>query len=478
MDPPCATESSMWACCKRDPKYKSTLTKTKFLQRQKGDLTISYDVLQAYENNYLVQVTMENNSPLGRLDRWNLTWEWTRGEFISSMKGAFTREIDYSDCIYGVAGDYYKDMDFSKVINCQKNPVLSDLPPEKYNDTEIGKIPFCCRNGSLLPTLMDASQSKSVFQMQVFKVPPDMNKTAIYPPEKWKIMGILNPDYKCGSPLKVEPSRYPDTRGLDATVVSIASWQIACNITEPTKRNTRCCVSFSSYYNESIVPCNTCACGCDNINTDHCNPDARAMLLPPEALLVPFENRTLKTIAWAKLKHFRVPKKLPCGDNCGVSINWHIASDFKGGWSARITIFNWKPMNFENWFTALQFKKRVSLGFEKVYSFNGTILPRLNNTIFMQGLKGTNYLLGEDNGTNPKVAGKQQSVISFTKKYKMDIQIAKGDGFPTKVLFNGEECSIPTQFPVQSGTLNNVGDLVHKLLVLVLTFFTMNQILY
>lgn len=464
----------MWACCKKDPKFKSPLKKTKFLKRQKGDLTISYDVLQVYDNNYLVQVTMENHSPLGRLDRWNLTWEWARGEFISSMKGAFTREIDYSGCVNGPAGQYYKDMDFSKVLNCQKNPVISDLPPEKYNDTEIGKIPNCCRNGSILPTIMDQTQSKSVFQMQVFKIPPDMNKTAIFPPEKWKIMGVLNPDYKCGPPLKVEPARFPDPKGLDASVITVSSWQIVCNITKPTKRNARCCVSFSAYYNESVVPCNTCACGCDD--TDHCNPDARAMLLPSEALLVPFENRSVKTVAWARLKHFRVPRKLPCGDNCGVSINWHVASDYKGGWSARITLFNWKPDPFKNWFTALQFKK-AALGYDKVYSFNGTFLPRMNHTIFLQGMQGTSYLIGQDNGTNPKVPGKQQSVISFSKKHTPGIHIAKGDGFPSKVIFNGEECSIPIQFPVGSGSQHNV-NLVQKYLVLVLVVFTINHILH
>ena len=465
----------MHACCKRDPKYKSDRSKKKYQPRQKGDLAISYDVLQVYPNNYLAQVTMENHNPLGRLDRWNLTWEWTRGEFISNMKGAFTREVDYSGCVYGPAGEYYTDMDFSKVMNCQKNPVISDMPPEKYNDTEMGKIPFCCRNGTLLPALMDPSQAKSVFLMQVFKVPPDLNKTSLYPPEKWKVTGILNPDYKCGPPLKVEPSRFPDTKGLEATVIAIASWQIVCNITRPTKRHTRCCVSFSAYYNESVVPCNTCACGCPK--TDHCNPDARAMLLPPEALLVPFENRTLKSVAWARLKHFRVPSKLPCRDHCGVSINWHVASDFKGGWSARITLFNWETFSFQNWFTALQFKK-ASLGFEKVYSFNGTFLPRLNHTIFMQGLQGMSYLLSLDNETNPKVPGKQQSAISFAKKNTPGIQIAKGDGFPSRVFFNGEECAIPTQFPVRSGNQHTRGvDLVNQMLVLVLAF-TMNQILY
>ncbi|KAK7308159.1 hypothetical protein VNO77_41756 [Canavalia gladiata] len=471
---PTTKKSSMYACCKKETKKKPTREKTKYLPRQKGDLTIAYDVKQVYQNNYMVDVTMENNNPLGRLDHWNLTWEWTRGEFIYNLKGAFTREIDYSTCIYGAAGEYYQDMDFSKVLNCQKNPILSDLPPERYNDTEIGKIPNCCRGGTLLPTLMDPTKSKSAFQMQVFKIPPDLNKTAIFPPSKWKIKGILNPEYSCGSPFRVEPARKPDPRGLDATVISIASWQIVCNITKPKKSTNRCCVSFSAYYNESVIPCNTCACGCEN--TDHCNPNAQAMFLPAEALLIPYENRSAKAVAWAKLKHFRVPNKLPCGDNCGVSINWHIASDYKGGWSARVTLFNWKPTPFENWFTALQFKKVVSLGYEKAYSFNGTFLRKINHTIFLQGLEGANYLIGEDNTSNPKVPGKQQTVISFSKKFAPDMHIAKGDGFPSKVLFNGEECSLPTRFPLQSGNQRNV-HLLHKLLVLALAF-TMTHFFY
>ncbi|XP_057760212.1 COBRA-like protein 10 [Arachis stenosperma] len=474
---PTLKQSSMYACCKRDPKSKADTSNKKYQATQKGDLSIMYDVVQVYSNNYMAQVTMENRNPLGRLDRWNLTWEWTRGEFIYNIRGAFTREIDASDCVYGPAGEYYADMDFSKVMNCQKNPVISDLPPEKLGDNEIGNIPFCCRNGSILSPLMDKNQVKSVFMMQVFKIPPDLTKTSIYPPEKWKVSGVLNPDYKCSPPLKVEPSRSPDPRGIGATVIALASWQVVCNITTPTKRHNRCCVSFSAFYNDSAVPCNTCACGCPK-PAGHCNPYARALLLPHEALLVPFYNRTRKSIAWAKLKHFPLPTKLPCPDNCGVSINWHILSDFKGGWTARITIFNWETFNFPDWFMALQFKN-PSLSLQDVYSFNATFLPRLNHTIFMHGPPGLTYLVSLDNDTNPKVPGKQQSVISFSKKNTPHIKIAKGDGFPSRVYFNGEECSLPTQFPLRSA--NHHTPLVHLLnhiLVLVLALTINSQILH
>ncbi|KAG6641630.1 COBRA-like protein 10 [Carya illinoinensis] len=463
-------KASMHVCCTRNPKTKAKVLKTKFLPRQNGDLSISYDVLQAYQNNYLAQVTMESKNPLGRLDRWNLTWEWMRGEFIFTMRGAYTRRKDFADCIYGMAGQYYNDMDFSKVMNCQKRPIIGDLPRERANDTDVGKLPYCCRNGSLLPPIMDASKSKSVFQLQVFKLPPDLNRTALYPPEKWKIFGVLNPDYKCGAPLRVDPTEFPDPSGLQATSTAIASWQVVCNITKPTKRNTRCCVSFSAYYNDSVIPCNSCACGCDG--DEKCNPDAPAMLLPPEALLVPFENRAEKAIAWAKIKHLHIPKPLPCGDNCGVSINWHVNSDYMSGWTARMTLFNWGDLNFEDWFAAIQMKKAYR-GYENVYSFNGTLVPELNNTIFFQGLPGSNFLVGETNGSNPRkdprVPGKQQSVISFTKKLTPGIKIVKGDGFPSRVFFNGEECSIPTHYPTKNGNDRVFVNLVVDIFLVLMT---------
>lgn len=93
-------------------------------------------------------------------------------------------------------------------------------------------------------------------------------------------------------------------------------------------------------------------------------------------------------------------------------------------------------------------------GFERVYSFNGTALPNSSNTIFMYGLQDFNYLIAERDGKNPKkdfrVPGSQQSVISFTKKPTPDIDVANGDGFPTKVYFNGQECALPEMLPSNS----------------------------
>ncbi|XP_058076302.1 COBRA-like protein 7 [Magnolia sinica] len=442
--------SSMFVCCTKDANFKVNITEEEFLPRLDGDLTIAYDVLQSYESNYLAQVTISNHNPLGRLDNWNLEWEWMRGEFINSMRGAYTTSVDPTDCIYGVQGTFYQALDFSKVMNCQKSPTILDLPLTKANDSAVGLIPFCCRNGTILPRSMDPSKSTSAFQLQVYKMPPDLNRTVLYAPQNWKISGTLNPDYQCGPPVRVSPTQFPDTSGLESTTSAIASWQVVCNITQPKGSSPRCCVSFSAFYNESVIPCQTCACGCPSNVSPACSSTAPALLLPSEALLVPFANRTVKALAWADLKHFTVPRPLPCGDNCGVSINWHIATDYNRGWSARITLFNWEDTSFADWFTAVQLDKAVA-GYENMFSFNGSRLSDVNNTIFMQGNPGLNYLVAETDGANPsqdpRVPGKQQTVISFTKKSTPGIDVAGGDGFPSKVFFNGEECSLPSVLP-------------------------------
>lgn len=444
----------MQVCCTKDPKYKSNVTlDEEFLPRQNGDLTIMYDVTRTYSSNYFAQVTISNHNPLGRLDNWKLSWDWMNGEFIYAMKGAYPDVLDTTDCIFGKQGQYYQDLDFYNVLNCETRPTIIDLPPTKANDTSLGLIPFCCRNGTILPPLMDPSKSISAFQMQVYKMPPQLNRSELSPPQNWNISGTLNPDYQCGSPVRVSPSQFVDPSGLPSNSTAVASWQVVCNITQPKGASPKCCVSFSAYYNESVVPCKTCACGCPSTPSQTCSTTAPAVLLPSEALLVPFENRSALTKAWAELKHLTLPNPMPCGDNCGVSINWHLYTDYSRGWTARITIFNWDETNYADWFVAVQMDKAAP-GFQKMYSFNATALDGVNNTIFMQGLEGLNYLVAETDGANPqkdpRVPGKQQSVISFTKKLTPGINVPDGAGFPSKVFFNGEECSLPSVIPIST----------------------------
>ncbi|MQL82399.1 hypothetical protein Taro_014874 [Colocasia esculenta] len=96
-------------------------------------------------------------------------------------------------------------------------------------------------------------------------------------------------------PCSRAPLRGPPARqvGLDA----IASWQVVCNITRLKAKASRCCVFFSAFYNDSVVPC-----GCpDGLS---CDTDAAPLLLPPEPWAkikcTAFDNRTAKAKAWVQ----------------------------------------------------------------------------------------------------------------------------------------------------------------------------------
>ncbi|XP_062083476.1 COBRA-like protein 7 [Humulus lupulus] len=443
--------NEMHLCCTRDPSNeKVTNFEEEIEARQKGDLVITYDIIGSYDTNYWAQVTISNDNPLSRLENWKLSWEWTKGEFINSMKGAYPMAIDTRDCIFGPQGQYYKDMDFSTALSCKKRPTIIDLPPTRANDSKLGMIPFCCRNGTILSPLMDSTKSISAFQMQVYKMPPDLNLTQLTPPQNWKINATWGPDYQCGSPIKVSPTRFPEPSGLPSESTSIATWQVVCSIKTTKKENPKCCVSFSAFSNDSVVPCKTCACGCNQNPTRTCNPTEPSLLVRPKALLLPSENRTEEALEWAKMKDLHVPELLPCVDNCGININWHLDSDFRGGWTARMTLLNWAETASVDWFAAVELVEPGAV-FKKAYSFNASFVPGSNGSIiFMKGLKGLNYLHAAENGDNPKkdprVAGKQQSMIMFKKK-NPDLDLSGVDGFPTRVLFNGEECVLPTMFP-------------------------------
>ncbi|CAO2177021.1 unnamed protein product [Urochloa humidicola] len=446
-------------------------------ERRSGDLVITYDVVQSHETTYLALVTLDNGAPLGRLDGWQLSWTWQRGEFIRSMRGAYPRELGAAACLYGPQSQHYKGFDFSKVLSCVRRPVVKDLPPSRADDADRGRN--CCRNGTILPKSMGLAQSMSAFQMEVYKMPPDLNRTTLHPPASFHLRGssTLNPDYACGQPVAVTPSEFPDPSVLPSATRAVASWQVLCNITNiqsvtsppKSKKPPRCCVSFSAFYNESVVPCRTCACGCPKSTQPamSCSTTAPAMLLPPYALLMPSDRRDKEAVLWEDEKDLgAVPNPMPCPDNCGVSINWHVATDFAAGWTARLTVFNWQPdADMPEWFAAVVMPGQAAYdGFEQAYSFNATAIG--NSTIFIKGRDGFNdFLLRESNmsGVDYPVPGKVQSLLSFAKKTTTPIDIVTGDGFPSKVFFNGDECAMPLRIPSR-GAPNTGGGMLSCLL--------------
>ena len=137
--------------------------------------------------------------------------------------------------------EHCKEMDFSNVLNCERTPTIIDLPPTMANNSDLGMIPFCCRNGTILPPTIDQTKSVSAFQM-----PNEFNRTQLIPPQNWN-MGEVNQDYQCAPPVRVSPSRFPNPTGLSSESTAIASWQVVCNKTESKGATARCCLIFSIF---------------------------------------------------------------------------------------------------------------------------------------------------------------------------------------------------------------------------------------
>ncbi|KAA8549001.1 hypothetical protein F0562_000685 [Nyssa sinensis] len=261
-------------------------------------------------------------------------------------------------------------------------------------------------------------------------MPPHLNHSYIVPPQNWQLTGAFSVRYQCQHPMLVEPTTFHDmSSGLRTNKLAIVTWAVSCSKeNQTTSSSRRCCLSYSTFNSDSAIPCPTCACGCPPSPVQTCTASASALPLPSSALMLPFQHRTTIMKAWAELKHIRVPNPTPCGDNCGINIHWHISSDYEQGWIGRVTIFNWESAGIADWFLTMQLDN-AAVGIQK----------------------SLNYIIGEKVGDNPdkdpRIPGTQQTVIKFTKRRIPSINVLDGDGFPTKVTFNGEECSLPQTLP-------------------------------
>lgn len=390
-----------------------------------GNITIKWDVVEWTGDGYRAIVTMSNWQLYRHIQApgWIMGWTWaTKKEVIWNMVGAETRE--QGDC--------------SKFTGnlphcCKRTPEVIDLlPGVPYNQQTAN----CCRGGVLSSYMQDPKTSVASFQVIVGNT--GNKNTTIKLPQNFTIM-TPGPGYTCSSAKVVPKTKFLSPSGRRITE-AFMTWTVKCSYTEQlAHKAATCCVSFSAFYNETIVPCEKCACDCPTNNTTPIITTNGADT-NNQRCINRFDPHLPLTLNSTKNNNLQQqPDMLYCtNDMCPVKIHWHIKLNYQEYWRVKITITNrdisrnytlWNLVarhpNFKN------FTESFSFSYKPLTAYGPT-----NDTAIFWGVKYYNDMLMQ---AGP--SGNVQSEILFRKDSAFTL--ANGWGFPSHVLFNGDHCVLP-----------------------------------
>nr|APR64077.1 phytochelatin synthetase-like protein 1 [Populus tomentosa] len=393
----------------------STLTSTEAYDAldPNGNITIKWDVIQWTPDGYVAVVTMYNFQQYRHIQApgWTLGWTWAKKEVIWSMMGA--QATDQGDC-----------SKFKGNIPhcCRKDPSVVDLlPGTPYNQ----QIANCCKGGVINSWAQDPANAVSSFQISVGAA-GTTNKTVRVP--KNITLRAPGPGYTCGPAKIVRPTKFisADKRRITQALMT---WNITCTYSQFLAQKTpTCCVSLSSFYNDTIVSCPTCACGCQNSTTragsGTCvNPDT-----PHLASVISPPGKSDNTPLVQCTSHM-----------CPIRVHWHVKLNYKEYWRVKVTITNFNyRMNYSLWNMVVQHPNFDNL--TKIFSFQYKSLTPyegLNDTAMLWGVKFYNDFLSQ---AGP--LGNVQSELLF-RKDTSTFTFEKGWAFPRRIYFNGDNCVMP-----------------------------------
>ncbi|KAL6526319.1 hypothetical protein OROMI_029959 [Orobanche minor] len=370
-----------------------------------GNITIKWDIINWTPDGYVAVVTIFNFQQYRHIQApgWTLGWTWAKKEVIWGMMGGQTTE--QGDC------SRFKGT-FPHC--CKKDPTVIDLlPGTPYNQ----QIANCCKGGVINSWAQDPSNAASSFQLSVGAA-GTTNKTVRLPTNF--TLKAPGPGYTCGPAKNTEPTKFFTQDGRRVTQ--------AMNFL--AQKTPSCCVSLSSFYNDKIVPCPTCTCGCqDNLTRPgSCmNPDS-----PHLASVVSDRGKT----------NSLAPLVQCTSHMCPIRVHWHVKLNYKEYWRVKITITNFNyRMNYTHWNLVVQHPNFDNL--TQIFSFNYkpiTPYQNINDTAMLWGVKFYNDMLMQ---AGP--LGNVQSELLF-RKDKSTFTFEKGWAFPRRVYFNGDNCVMPPPY--------------------------------
>ncbi|GLJ44188.1 hypothetical protein SUGI_0922230 [Cryptomeria japonica] len=376
-----------------------------------GNITIKWDVISWTPDGYVAVVTMNNFQQYRHIQApgWTLGWTWAKKEVIWSMVGAQTTQ--QGDC------SRYKG---NIPHCCMKTPTVVDLlPGTPYNQ----QIANCCKGGVIASWAQDPVNAVGAFQVSVGSA--GTSNTTVRLPKNFTLKAP-GPGYTCGPAKKVKSSLFLSVDGRRFTQ-ALMTWNVTCTYSQFLAQKTpTCCVSLSSFYNDTIVPCPVCTCGCqNNITQPGTCVEPKAQLLKTPGINTPTKN-------FAPL--------IQCTPHmCPVRIHWHVKLNYKAYWRVKVTVTNFNyRMNYSQWNIVAQHPNFDNI--TQLFSFNYKPLTpygTINDTAMLWGVKYYNDMLMQ---AGPD--GNVQSEILFQKDMRT-FTFKQGWAFPRRIYFNGDDCVLP-----------------------------------
>ncbi|KAJ9677242.1 hypothetical protein PVL29_022313 [Vitis rotundifolia] len=383
-----------------------------------GNITIKWDVMSWTPDGYVAVVTMSNFQMYRQImsPGWTLGWTWAKKEVIWSMVGAQATE----------QGDCSK---FKGNIPhcCKRNPTVVDLlPGVPYNQ----QIANCCKGGVVASWGQDSSAAVSSFQLTV-GLSGTSNKT-VRLPKNFTLLGP-GPGYTCGQAITVPSSIFLSSDGRRQTQ-ALMTWNVTCTYSQMVvSKYPSCCVSFSSFYNSTITPCTSCACGCQNKNN-----------------CIMSDTKIESVVGLHTPTEDNMPLLQCTQHNCPIRVHWHVKVNYQEYWRVKITITNFNyRMNYTQWTLVAQHPNLNNI--TQVFSFAyKPLIPytSINDSGMFYGIKFYNDVLMEDGPD-----GNVQSEM-ILQKDKNTFTLKEGWAFPQRIYFNGDECMmpLPDSYPLLAGS--------------------------
>ncbi|CAL5325931.1 protein COBRA-like [Camellia sinensis] len=376
-----------------------------------GNITIKWDILSWTPDGYLAAVTIFNFQQYRHIQApgWSLGWTWAKKEVIWSMVGS--QATDQGDC-----SKYKGNIPHC----CRKDPTVVDLlPGTPYNL----QFTNCCKGGVISSWVQDPNNFASSFQISVGSA-GTTNKTVRVP--KNFTLKAPGPGYTCGPAKIVRPTKFFTSDGRRVTQ-AMMTWNVTCTYSQFLAQKTpTCCVSLSSFYNDTIVPCPTCTCGCQNNITQ------------PGSCVDPNSPYLASVVSGAN-KNSYAPLVQCTSHMCPIRIHWHVKLNYKEYWRVKVTITNFNyRMNYTQWNLVVQHPNFDNL--TQIFSFYYKPLTpygAINDTAMLWGIKFYNDLLMQ---AGPY--GNVQSELLF-RKDASTFTFEKGWAFPRRIYFNGDNCVMP-----------------------------------